>query len=436
MNLKQPKNANYCAIVVEIKTIVPLANCDNVQGAIILGNQVVVGKDTEIGTKGLYFPVECQLSKEFLSVNNLYRQKLGLNADSESKGGYFEENRRIRCQKFRGIHNSEGFFIPIDSISFTGVIPSELNIGDEFDELNGIEICRKYIPKNTRTPGMPGTKKDKNLRKYESKLVDNQFRFHQDTSMLFRNLHRIKPTDLISITYKIHGTSFISSKIVCKKQLTIFEKILKRLGVNIVDTVYDYIYSSRKVIKNEELNVNAAHFYGQDIWGIAHSEVKDFLQDGMTIYGEIAGFLPNGGYIQKDYDYGCDPSKCEHKLFIYRITYTNTDGKVFEFSAKQVQQWCHKNGLTPVPELFYGYASELSDERLTEENWRNKFLENIKMKYNEKKCFLCNNDVFEEGAVIRIENLDFEAFKCKSNNFYEYETKQLDKGETNIEDEA
>ena len=41
----------------------------------------------------------------------------------------------------------------------------------------------------------------------------------------------------------------------------------------------------------------------------------------------------------------------------------------------------------------------------------------------------------EEGCVIRVEQENFEAYKQKSNRFYELETKQLDKGESNIEDE-
>ena len=37
MEIKKPKNENYAAIIVEIKTLVPLANCGNVQAAIIMG---------------------------------------------------------------------------------------------------------------------------------------------------------------------------------------------------------------------------------------------------------------------------------------------------------------------------------------------------------------------------------------------------------------
>lgn len=49
MKIKEPKNQNYAAVIVEIKTIVPLEKCDNVQGAIIMGNQVIVSKDVKVG---------------------------------------------------------------------------------------------------------------------------------------------------------------------------------------------------------------------------------------------------------------------------------------------------------------------------------------------------------------------------------------------------
>lgn len=459
MKIKEPKNLNYSAIVVEIKTIIPLEKCDNVAGAIIMGNQVVVSKDVKVGDIGFYFPLECQLSKEYLTNNNLYN-KPELNVDN-TKTGYFDEKGRVRCQRFRG-HKSEGLFMPKESLNFCLKVGDILNLNDTFDELNEIPICQKYIIKVNRTPGQPGSKKSKSTKKYESKLIENQFRFHQDTSMLYRNLHRIEPNSLISCTYKLHGTSGISSYILCKKKLNWIESLLSK-WFKIESSEYDYLYSSRKVIKNEKLNPNAQHYYNEDIWGIAHNEVKDFLQKGMTFYYEIVGFLPNGGAIQKDYDYGCvnplelwerdfiikkqgeeeylncylkgKDDKKSVAIYIYRITSTNVDGKVIEFSAKQVQDFCKKNGLNAVPELYYGYAKEFSDERMTKENWEIKFLDTIKQKYNEKDCFMCSTPQPEEGVVIRIEGNDFEAYKAKSNRFYEKETKQLDKGESNIEDE-
>lgn len=232
MKIKEPKNQNYAAVVVEIKTLIPLEKCDNVQGAIIMGNQVIVSKDVKVGDIGLYFPLECALSKEYLSKNNLYRvhkNKPNLNSDTNVKGGYFEENGRVRCARFLG-HKSEGLFMPLDSVYFIydreGVY---LNVGDCFDELNGVPICSKYVVKQSRTPGQPGSKKNRSTKKYESKLVENQFRFHVDTSMLYRNLHRIEPNSLISITYKLHGTSGVSSYVLCKRKLNWIEKLFLKI---------------------------------------------------------------------------------------------------------------------------------------------------------------------------------------------------------------
>lgn len=427
MKLKQPKNNNYCAIVCEIKTLLPLEGCDFVQAAIIMGQQVIVGKDVKIGDIGLYFPVETQLSETYLKVNNLYR-KSELNTDIEKKG-YFEENGRIRCVKFRG-NKSEGLFMPLTSLDDINFSAGQLSLGDEFDELNGIQICQKYIPKFNRVPGTPSTKKNKNLKKHESKLIENQFRFHEDTSQLYRNLHKIKPDSLISISYKLHGTSMVSSKILCKKPLKWYEKILKKLRINIIDTEYDFVYSSRKVIKNAELN-KTEHYYDTDIWGLAHDKIKDFLLDGMSTYCEIVGYTPSGAGIQGKYDYGCEPGKFE--VYIYRITYTNPSGKVFEFSARQVQDFCKEKGLKAVPELYYGTALQFCEIEIGNPFSHEEFLGGIKVKYNEKDCYMCKNRLPEEGAVIRIEGNNFEAYKAKSFNFYKMESDNLDKNIIDIE---
>lgn len=433
--MNKPVNENYAATVVRITTLVPLENCSNVQAAIIMGNQVVVGKDVQINDIGLYFPVECSLSKEYLTANNLYR-KPELNKNPLNKG-YFEENGRVRCVKFRG-NKSEGLFMPKESLNDFLKVGDDLNIGDCFDELNGIEICKKYVVKTTQSQG--GNKSKQAKQPKETKLIENQFRFHEDTSMLYKNLHMIHPNDLISISYKMHGTSGISSRLICKTKLKWYEKIASKLGLNVVSTEYDYIYSSRKVIKNPDLNPDAEHFYGIDIWGLAHERVKEFLQKGMTFYYEIVGYLPSGAYIQTPFDYG--QKLKEFEVRIYRITYTNIDGKVFEFSFKQMQDFCSANGLKAVPQLYYGYAKDLNiytsiatSVEAFNPQWSEMFLDGIKSLYNEKDCYICKNKVPEEGAVIRIEKNEFEAYKCKSTRFYELETKMLDKGESNIEDE-
>lgn len=426
MTIIKPINPNYAITVVEIKNIYPLENSDFLNGTLIFGNQVIVSKDVKIGDVGLFIPVETQLSTDFCSYNNLFRDST-LNQDTEKKG-YIEENRRIRAVKLRG-NRSEGLFTSLEALEYLKLgTKDKLQIGDEFDHLYNKEICKKYVIK-TKTCSNNNSKT-----KRSNKLVDGQFKFHEDTSQFGKNVYKFNPHDLISITYKIHGTSGISSYVLCKKPLKWYDRFAGSLGINIKETEYDYIYSSRRVIKNPELNPNAQHFYNEDIWGLAHKELEPFLKKGMTIYYEIAGFLPDGGYIQKGYDYGCEPNN--FKIFIYRITQTNEDGQVFEYSMRQVQDFCRLYHLNPVPLMFYGKAKDLLDgEKFLETEWEDKFLAKLQEKYNDKDCYICQNKVPEEGVVIRKESLELEAYKLKSPKFYEWETKQLDKGEVNIEDD-
>lgn len=434
MKLKKPENSNYAAVVAKISNIIALPNCDNVSHASVLGNLVIVGNDCKKGDIGIYFPLETQISKDFLSANNMFRKE-ELNTDKEKKG-YFEENGRVRCIKFRQ-NKSEGLFVPLEYLSFTGINVNELTEGDEFDFIGDIKICEKYVVKRGGNLNGKGTKK---VKKEDSKLIANQFRFHEDTSMLYKNMHKLEPDTVISLTYKIHGTSAISSNILCKKKLNIFEKVLKKIGVDIIDTEYSNIYSSRKVIKNNGYNTGGG-YYSEDVWGIGNKELKEHLTEGLTLYYEIAGYLPDGGFIQKNFDYGHKPG--EHGLYIYRITYTTPYGKVYEFSVPQVKQWCQERGLSSVPSLWYGKVKDLYAELASEYNkpemsdeWRSDFLEMLKLKYNDKDCFMCTSKVPEEGAVLRIEGLEFDAYKLKSESFYRLETKMLDKGEGNIEDNA
>jgi hypothetical protein len=444
--IKEPINKNYCATVVEIKNIIPLENCDNVVHTNIFGNLVIVGKDTNLGDVGLFFPVETKLSPEFLRYNNLYRDNT-LNID-QSKKGYFEVNGRIRCMKFRQ-NKSMGFFIPLDSIKnlFSDIDKLDqdwIKVGSEFDELNGKKICEKYvsIQKNQSSQGQ-GKQRNKNLIKRFNVLLENQFRFHQDTALLGKNIFKIKEDDIISITTKLHGTSVVISKVLCKRKLNIIEKFLKFVGIKIQETEYKNIWSSRKVIKNQFIypkNEKIKHYYNIDIWTLANNKIKDILQNGMTIYAEIVGYLPSNSYIQKGYDYGCEVGTFE--IYVYRMTYTNVDGIVIELSMSFIKFFCKLNGLKVVPELYYGYVKDLYNYLGLKNNLNEAgmnytsgmFLELLNREYLEKKSIYCNNDVPEEGIVVRIEKNDYEAYKLKSFIFQERETKNLDSGEEDIEE--
>jgi len=442
MEFKTPKNINYTATVVEIKNIIPMFTakgepCNTIQATTIFGNNVVIGKDTKVGDVGLFFPVETQLSKEFLFENSLYR-KLEINKDITHKG-LFEENGRVKCQKLQG-NPSMGFFCPIDYLTFAmGKAHRELlNIGDSFDFWADFEICRKYIPKNQRTPGQ-GNANGKGKVKRVSRLVDNQFRLHYDTSQLGKNIHLFNPDTIVSITRKLHGTSLVVSKVLVKKKLSVWQRILQKLGANVITTEFGNIYSSRKVVQNqfEEGEKEFNSFYGgtikENIYKTSNDELKEFLVDGMTIYAEVVGYLSTGASIQKPFDYGC--AENQHAIYIYRITYTNAIGNVFEFSAKQVQNWCNLRGLKPVPELYYGTFRNLFPEISTEQHWHENVLIKLREKYLEFDEPMCRNKVPTEGVVVRLEDTG-EAFKFKSFTFLKAETDNLDKGVEDMEEQT
>ena len=59
----------------------------------------------------------------------------------------------------------------------------------------------------------------------------------------------------------------------------------------------------------------------------------------------------------EEYTYGK-----HYKIMVYRVTMTNVDGVVHEFSPREVQIWCKQHNLTPVVEYYYGKAMDLYPE--------------------------------------------------------------------------
>ena len=298
MKFEEPKNPNYCATVVTLKTFVDLPNCDFIKSAIVFGNSVIVSKDVKTGDVGLFFPVECQLSKEFLSINNLYRKPEWGNIDL-TKSGFFEAHGRIKCVKFRG-YKSEGFWIPLTSILFTGNNLLDFPEGATFDRLEQnvnicssnpkdsfIEICCKYVPKGNNSGGPNNVKGESPLK---ARIVEGQFKFHTDTENLKKNIHKIHPDDIISISEKFHGTSAVFSNILVKRNLNWIERFLVKMGVKIQLSEYGFTYSSRKVIKN----VNGVGQTNEDVWNVIAKTLKDIIPPSYAIYGELVGYTPGG----------------------------------------------------------------------------------------------------------------------------------------------
>ena len=442
-------NINYLAKVIDITNFLPHPNADRMKIAQVGGYKVCVGIDEPAG-RYIYFPVNSEINPNLLSYCNLYRHT-EKNANTE-KAGFFNDNGRVTAIKLRGFP-SEGFLLPYEQLE--NFIADTLNL-----KLSNIEnntdfdiaaegnkefwICKKYIVVHHISQGQSNSnKRQKKVARF-NKVIDTQFHFHYDTVRIQNDKWAIIPNDLISITEKIHGTSGISAYILCKKKPSLINKIKSWFGSPNIE--YDYLYSSRSVIKNATEITNPGGYYGCDIWAEADKIIRPHLQKGMTIYYEIVGFLPTGRYIQKNYDYGCvPPEKDEHfthekhfKVRVYRITITNVDGYVHEFSAKEVQEWCKANDLIPVTEYYYGYAKDLYNISVND-NWTDAFwdtMANDKNFYMECNSPSCINKVPHEGLVIKKEDMRSRAWKLKCFAFLNGEQKELDAGIENIEDNA
>lgn len=439
-NISDKANQNYLAKIVKLTNIRKHPGADRLQITTIDGNDVITGTDAKIGDAVVYFPLECAINKEYLSWSNSFEDKT-LNAD-QTKKGFFNTKCRVRAVKLRGAP-SMGYMVPVagffewlstvegKTITFTDSLDNT-----EFSHYGERQLCKKYHNVQVALDKKKERKEErKKTAKKQSKLVDNQFRLHCDTPQLGRNLFKFGPEDVIAITHKLHGTSGVFSNILCHKKLTWYQKLLKKLGADVNDQHYDFVYSSRKVIKNQYYNDEKVNpgYYGEDAWGVVAKEYEPFLQQGMTIYSEIVGFLQSGRAIQKDYDYGC--AEGQHEKYVYRITTTTPNGQVIEWPTLQVQEWCKSKGLKAVPLYYYGKAKDLFPELDTATHWNDNFFEKLKETYLEKKDPLCKNDVPDEGVCIRREGLEIDTYKLKSFAFLQRESLELDEGTADIEAE-
>lgn len=431
-------NPNYLAKVIRIQNLRKLPKADRLLVFNVDGNEIITSNETKEGTIGVYFPLECQIDAEYLSKTNSFTSK-SLNLDPEKKG-YFSDTGRVKATRLRG-QPSMGYVVPVSTFDYM-LNEKELEelaskVGEEFDTLKGVLLVKKYVVVRQQGLGGGDGKPKQGRSPKVSKLIDKQFRLHYDTSQLGKNMHRIQPEDVISITWKLHGTSWVSSKILCKRPLTWLERLAKKLGVKVNDTEYSNVYSSRKVIKNSDINKNPQHYYGTDIWGDINNIFKDQLKTGESLYGEAVGFTKDGGAIQKGFDYKCGPN--EFKVYIYRVTQTGIDGNVIDLPFNMVQERAAQLGVEAVPYIYFGRADRFLPYEDFEnvEQWQDALREILAIRYvKDQDSQFCNNIVPEEGIVVRKEGHLAEAFKYKAFRFLEGETASLDAGEVSVEDEG
>lgn len=439
----------HVGYIVQIKELNPHSNADRLQIATIFGASVIVDLDVKIGDLGVYFPIDLQLSEEYCAQNNLVRKE---DENGNNVGGYLDPDKRnIRAMKLRG-EKSEGLFMPLESLAYTG--ETKFEVGNKIDVLNGHEICRKYIPK---VQNRQGHVSEGNRTRKRHVPIAPLFAEHADTEQLAYNLEAFKAGDQIEITLKMHGTSGRTGYLPKFQgyKRTFWDKIFHREGTPIYD--WDYVTGTRRCVIND-FNAGGG-FYGDNAFREPHARFfEGKLHKGETVYYEIVGFTNTGAPIMGQvannkisdkefikrygktttFSYGCDPkgtdTEPQSAMYVYRITSTNEDGDVVEYTPDFMRYRCEQMGAKCVPVMWKGYIpSAANDEGLVQSE---DFLTNDDGEFSEwilKTPGEYIKDIAEqfydgpdpigkthvrEGVVIRIINRPkFCAYKHKNFNF-------------------
>lgn len=410
---------NYVATIVKLPELKKVEGLDNLMLATVFGYNCLVSKDSLVGSRFVFFQAECELSASFLHNNNLYKHSF-LNVDKDKKG-FFDDNWRVRAVKFKGIISS-WFLIPIQSLDYLWE-DFLMETWDVFHSIGLVNVCKKYRSPET-------VRKDKILAKMGIKqpkydrVIPTQFRLHTSTPQFLRFIEDFREGDKIVITEKLHWTSAVFSNVLTNRPINYIERVAKWLWAKINDKEYFPLYSSRTVIKNQDINPNQdGGYYWEDIWGNYARALEWKIEKGITLYGEIVGYTPSGAYIQKWYSYGCQPN--ESKFYCYRITSTTPDGIVIEFTDSQIRQYCSIRSIDVVPlraTLDWG----------TPECTKTIELAQLQI---EEMCMWNDGKVPREWVVIRRDGQEtFSAYKLKSQLFLGYETARLDEAVVDMEE--
>lgn len=422
---------NYSATVIRVPKVRKAENSDRLYIIDKLGMTAIVD-DSWIAREGelaLLFPAEVQLEPGYMKANNLYRDK-ELN-DDQTQAGYIDTNRRVRAMKLRG-NISNGLVMPLTSIWFADT--TNLSEGDVFDTLDGYAICRKYVVPVKASSAQ--NRADSKIKK-AFKRVDNTFLpEHFDTGQWLREEATVEPYEELIITQKLHGTSVRLANTVVKRQLTKRERFARKfLGAEISEHSYDLVAGSRKAIKDPN-NPNQDHYYNTDIWTDALAYYGGSIPKNVVVYGELVGYIPDGGPIQKGHTYG--QPEGTYELYVYRVALITEDAELYDLGWDQVKDFCNRHGLHTVPELDRVPKGLFDVEEYNEKDFWAEY-QSAKTRgeliYSHEPVKLSAGGTgADEGIAIRVERgITPELYKFKNKSHYLYESAQLDTGEVDLE---
>ena len=349
--------SSHVGYVVKVEKLRPHTNADRLLIATFFGNDTCVSLDVHEGDIGIYFPTDLQLSEEFCIQNHLLRKL----PDGTPDTGYMDASKRnVTAIKLRG-EKSDGLYVGISALAYTGVDLDSLTVGTTIDVVNGHEICKKYIPRRNVRQSSGG--KGNKTRKVKVPIAP-LFMEHADTEQLAYSLGDFKEGDLIEITLKMHGTSQRTGYLPVLKgyKRSLLDRIMRREGKPIYE--WGYVSGTRRTV----LDGYDGGFYGSNEFRKTYADFfEGKLHKGEEVFYEIVSYLPNGTPIMgvannkktqdKDFiktygaetvfSYGCEVG--ESDFYVYRMTMTNEDGDVVEYDPDFMRYRCEQMGCKTVP---------------------------------------------------------------------------------------
>ena len=385
----------YTAKLVTIKESFSIPGKDRIIAVTlneIEDTKVIISKDYNLSDKYVYFPKDVRLSLEFCEKNNLLIIK-GVDG-KKIGGGYFDENCRVRAQKFGGVR-SEGIIVPLHFLDYLkdshGRMLEALkkeSPGHTFDRFGSYRICEKYLVKkhnyrasrfdifldkldNSRfyklVPFLRAVRKNIYLVKKSYQNFRESFNVysyrkdfprHADTEALKFHMRSIPAGTRIIVTEKLHGTSGQVGKIVDPS----LKPRLKRLFTG--KSEYKFQVGTRNVVLKEGGNCS---FYKDPFrWNCA--EKFKNIEDGELFSKEIVGYATNGrpfmtaqhlNSIKRDisikgfkdpmiYSYGCEEGECD--VYVYKYSKL-VNGEMVVQSWEDTVRRCKELGIKTVPQL-------------------------------------------------------------------------------------
>lgn len=323
----------------------------------VCNQTVIVSNNTADGELGIFFPCELQLSEQFAKANNLIRKKDPVTG--KNIGGMFEENRRVRPQKFRGIV-SYGFWCPLSYLARLGGDVSKLKEGTELKVWNKIPLCNKYYTAATQKTLAGSRKNIKKVEKYTYVFPE-----HQDTKHFLVYADHYKEGDEIIVTNKLHGTSQRVGINTQKKSLNWFQKIVSFVTRQKIDTseVVQLSGTRRTVLNNN----TSKGYHSRDFRDQAAAKLHMHMQPYMHVYFELVGWEGPGGPSimpphnseklkekhpygkQIIYSYGCTTGTYE--IYVYRVSWVLPSGHEIDWLWDDIVKWCKQANIKHVPVL-------------------------------------------------------------------------------------